>query len=318
MIHNHPYTERTRVHYILRLGNAELATKTCSSAPNRWHNLSPQHIWSLPKYLTQVNVRKDSEADIEVTRVTAYIWFFCNCHGGPDHFIQVGITRHHLGQDPVKASKLPIPEDIIARLNQGFGHWSEWLPVTPQAAFQDQVRPQPILPCPWIPNPHLIAKHPSLPTMQQLIDFEEKQKEATTTALPGAPPPRSFIKFDIENSYCERAQPHSQGYLYLIRIENTSMYTIGMSLDPEIRLQTLQAATPFPLCLLKTQGVQDMRSAEIILHRQFECQEVPHLNSISRWYNLGNDVDAVQTAFATTIRYAMILQLLTNDGYQYL
>ena len=71
-----------------------------------------------------------------------------------------------------------------------------------------------------------------------------------------------------------------------------------MSLDPDIRLRTLQTGNPHPLYLLTTQTVQDMRSAETNLHQQFETQRVPNLN-VREWFDLGDGTGEVQAAFAS-------------------
>lgn len=71
-----------------------------------------------------------------------------------------------------------------------------------------------------------------------------------------------------------------------------------MSLDPEVRLRTLQTGNPHPLYLLNKHTVQDMRSAEMDLHRQFETQRVPNFN-VREWFDLYDGTDEVQAAFAT-------------------
>jgi len=70
------------------------------------------------------------------------------------------------------------------------------------------------------------------------------------------------------------------------------------SLDPEIRLRTLQTGNPHLLYLLTTQAVQDMRSAEINLHQQFETLRVPNL-SVKEWFDFSDGTSEVETAFAT-------------------
>ena len=257
--------------------------------------------------MTHVKVRAAFEADIENPRVTAYIWFLCNGHGGPGHFVQMGIGRRHLGQGPIANGNLPIPEDMMVRLQQGFDHWFEWRPITLDAAFQDRVRQLPIPQPPYIPTLRRVTvDHPSFPLFQALIDTGDQQATAVTTAPPApvttaqpAPvisPPATEV--DLENLRRERTEPHSQGYIYLIHMENTTFYKIGMSLDPEIRLRTLQTGNPHPLNLLNTHTVQDMRSAEMDLHRQFETKRVPNLN-VREWFDLYDGTDEVQAAFAT-------------------
>ena len=256
--------------------------------------------------MTHVKVRAEFEADIENARVTAYIWFLCNGYGGPGHFVAVGIGRRHSGQGPVGNGTLRIPQDVMARLQQGFDHWFEWRPFSTDAAFQDRLRQLPIPHPPFIPTLRRVtAEHQSFPLFQDLINSEEQEQEqeqaaAATTALPTPvpTPPAIEVAVDLENIRREQAQPHSQGYVYLIRMENTTFFKIGMSLDPEIRLRTLQTGNPHPLRLLDIRAVPDMRSAEIGLHRRFETQRVPNLN-VREWFDLSHGADQVQTAFAT-------------------
>lgn len=301
----------TRAHYIVRVGNEGFATS--GKQLNHWHYLSPQHLWGLPRGINQVNVRAKFEADIEDPQVTTYIWFLCNGYGGPGHFVQVGIGRRHLGQGPVGNGNLPIPADVMARLQQGFDHWFEWRPVALNAAFQDKIRQLPI------PRPHyistlrsVIAGHPVFPLFQDLIDDEERQAATTTIVLPSATPGPSAIpmalpaaasaspaiEIDFENLRREQTEPHSQGYVYLIHMEGTMFYKIGMSLDPQIRLRTLQTGNPHPLQIFKTQAVEDMRSVEISLHGQFEAQRVPNAN-VREWFDFRDGTGEVETAFRT-------------------
>lgn len=258
--------------------------------------------------MTIVNVRAQFEADIEDPRVTAYIWFLCNGYGGPGHFVQVGIGRRHLGNGPAGNGDLPIPEDMMGRLQQGFDHWFEWRPVNPDAAFLARLRQLPIPQPAYIPTLRRVtADRPSFPLFEDLIDGEERQAAALTTtallaaqttALPAAAPTPPAIEVDLENLRREQTEPHSHGYIYLIHMERTPFYKIGMSLDPQIRLRTLQTGNPHPLYLLNTHAVPDMRSAEVGLHRRFESQRVPNLN-VREWFDFGDGTGEVEIAFST-------------------
>jgi len=295
-VHIHLHINMARAHYIVRVGNVGLAQTISPSAPNHWHYLSPQQLWGLPRGMTHVNVRAKFEADIENPHVTTYIWFLCNGHGGPGHFVRVGIGRRHLGQGPVENGDLPIPGDMMARLHQGFDHWFEWRPVTANAAFQDQVRQIPVPHPPYIPTLRRVTvDHPAFPLFQALIDNEEQRAAAVTNAPPAAAPTLPAIEADLENIRREGAEPHSRGHIYLIHMEGTTFYKIGMSLDPQIRLRTLQTGNPHPLYLLNTQAVPDMRSAEIGLHRQLEAQRVPNLN-VREWFDFSDGTGEVRTA----------------------
>lgn len=250
--------------------------------------------------MTHVNVRSEFEADIENPRVTAYIWFLCNGHGGPGHFVQVGIGRRCLAHGPVGNGNLPIPEDVMARLQEGFDHWFEWRPFSSNADFQDQLRQLPTPQPPFIPTLRRVTtEHPSFPRFQALINGEEHRAAAITTALPAAAAPTPpGIEVDLENIRREQTEPHSQGYIYMIHMEGTTFYKLGMSLDPQTRLRTLQTGNPYPLQILNTQAVPDMRSAETRLHQHFEAQRVPNL--IAReWFDFRHGTGEVETAFST-------------------
>ena len=301
-----------RAHYIVRVGNAGLAPKVSESAPNHWHYLSPQHLWGFPKTMTTVKVRAAFETDIENPSLTAYIWFLCNGHGGPGHFVQVGIGSHHLGNGPVgdgsSEGNRPIPADMMARLQQNFDHWFSWRPVSTNSAFQDRLRQLPIPHPPYIPTLRRVTeRHPSFPLFQDLIDIAEQQAAAAaaaaviTAVLPAsvtATTSPAIAEVDLENIRREQTEPHAEGYVYLIHMEDTTFYKIGMSLDPEMRLRTLQTGNPHTLYLVNRQAVRDMRGAEMDLHRRFERRRVPNV-CVREWFDLGEGTDEVDTAFAS-------------------
>lgn len=295
----------TREHYIVRVGNAGLASTVSQQAPNHWYYLSPQRIWGLPKGMNHVKVRASFMADLQNPQVTAYVWFLCNSHDGPGHFVQVGIGQPHLGRGPVGNGILPIPNDMMVRLQQGFDHWFEWRPVNPDAAFQDRVRQLPI------PLPHFIptlrrvtADHQSFPRFEALIGSAGTLRAAPTIqAAPVIQSSRADLiidptfEADLENIRREQAEPHSQGYIYLIHMDNTTFYKIGMSLEPAIRLRTLQTGNPSSLEIVNTQIVEDMRNSEMALHRQFEAHRVSNAR-VREWFNLDGVIDEVEMAFA--------------------
>ena len=299
-----------RAHYIVRVGNAGLAAKVSESAPNHWHYLSPQHIWGFPKTMTTIKVRAAFEADVDNTGITTYIWFLCNGHGGPGHFVQVGIGGRHLGNGPVGDGtgdgNRPIPADMMVRLQQGFDHWFEWRPVSTNSAFQDRLRQLPVPHPPYIPALRRVTEtHQSFPLFQDLVNIAEQQAAAAaaaaaiTAVLPAGVAPNTspaITEVDLENIRREQTEPHSEGYVYLIHMESTTLYKIGMSLDPEIRLRTLQTGNPHHLYLANRQAVRDMRGAEMDLHRRFEKRRVPNV-CVREWFDLAEGTAEVDTAF---------------------
>lgn len=275
---------------------------------NHWHYLAPQHLWGLPKGTPHVNVRAEFMADIANPRVTTYIWFLCNGHGGPGHFVQVGIGKRHVGNGPMaNGGDLLIPEDVMTRLRDGFDHWFNWDPINLDLSFQDQLRRIPAPKPAYIPTLRRVAAdHPSLPAFESLLEGEDDQPELSlgeeTLFVGSSPratsPPAANIEIDLENLRREQAEPSSQGYVYLIHMDGTSFYKIGMSLDPQLRLRTLQTGNPRALLLRNAQAVLDMRSAEHSLHRRFEADRVP--NPIAReWFDFAGGADDVDIVFGT-------------------
>ena len=318
------HAHMVRAHYIVRVGNDGLSRTVNENAPNHWYYLSPQHLWGFPTRLKQVNVRAKFEAEMKDSRVTVFIWFLCNSVGGPGRFVQVGIAKHRSVRGPVANAECPIPPDMMAGLRQGFDHWFEWRPVSSDAAFHNQLRQIPV-PLPhYIPTLRYIkSDHTSFPAFQALIDGEVRRVKAVRAGQPEvavqtAPPAadrqgtlptsrqnaatvtarttRRVIEVDLENIRRENVDPHAPGHVYLIRMEGTSFHKIGMSLDPEIRLRTLQTGNPQPLSIVNRRAVQDMRSAELSLHRQFETQRVPNPN-VREWFDFGNGTHVVNAAF---------------------
>ncbi|MCJ1408012.1 hypothetical protein MMC19_002085 [Ptychographa xylographoides] len=284
-------------------------------AVNHWYYLSPQYLWGFPKGMTHVKVRANFEADIENPHVTTYIWFLCNGYGGPGHFVQLGIGMRHLGQGPVRNGSLPIPQDVMDRLQQGFDHWFEWQPVTLDANFQNQVLQLPIPKPTFIPTLRRVtADHLSFPLFEAILDDEERRIAAiaaTSLAAASASSASTIktaainidiqtIENDLENLRREQSEPRSQGHIYLIHMKGTMFYKIGMSLDPQLRMRTLQTGNPHPLQILTTQLVQDMRGAEINLHRQFEGHRVPNLN-VREWFDFSDGIGEVEAAFDTLL-----------------
>ena len=99
---------------------------------------------------------------------------------------------------------------------------------------------------------------------------------------------------DLGNLQREQDEPRSKGYVYLIFMAHTAFYKIGMSLDPRIRLQTLQTGNPRALRLVRTRAVGDMRGAESGLHGRFEAWRVLDVDS-REWFELESE-DLVREA----------------------
>ncbi|KAL8711434.1 MAG: hypothetical protein Q9220_004092 [cf. Caloplaca sp. 1 TL-2023] len=256
-------------HYIVRVGNEGFANKSSSRTPNHWHYLSPQHLWGLPKDMPHVKVRAEFIEKIENPRIATYIWFLCNGHNGPGHFVQAGIGRRHVDNGPVANGPIPIPSEVMARLQQGFDHWFNWRPVTLDGAFLNRLRRIPAPVPTFIPTLRRVTTtHASLPLFQALLhdDAEEQETVAvaptTPAAAAAAASTAAAVEADLKNLQREDNEPNSQGCVYLIHMKGTAFYKIGMSLDPQLRLRTLQTGNPCTLQLQDSRVVKDMRSAD--------------------------------------------------------
>ena len=317
-----------RAHYIVRIGNEAFARTPSASAPNHWHYLSPQHLWGFPKAMTVVNVRGRFIADIEDAATVVYIWFLCNGHGGRvGRFVAVGIgtglssngpaanPNPNPNPNPSSASETEtgleeqavrmIPDDVMQRLRHGFDHWFTWQPVRfDEAGLQERLSRIPAPKPTYIPTLRRVtAEHESFPAFEALIEAQQR-----LYPLPPPLPPPSLpspggvnatsIMLDLGNLQREQDEPRSKGYVYLVGMADTAFYKIGMSLDPRIRLQTLQTGNPRALRLVKTRAVGDMRGAESGLHRRFEAWRVLDVDS-REWFELESEelVKEVETAF---------------------
>ena len=304
-----------RAYYIVRVGNDGLARKITPSSTDHWHYLSAQHLWGFPKTMSLVHKRDQFESDIKNPTVTTYIWFLCNGHGGKGHFVQIGIGRRLISNGPRQDGPRTIPDDTMQRLHDEFDHWFDFEPLSTDEGFEDRVRQLPI------PQPtyratlrHVTNEHPSYPMFEDFINSERHSQHPIAPLLP---PPQAQApviqvgpqapsrlptqtrttsksatleeeEVDVQNHRREYSSPHGPGSIYLIHMSDSTFYKIGMSLDPHIRLSTLQTGNPNALVLLKTRTVTDMRTAEMGLHRLFDAYKVPN-ESVREWFDFTAD-----------------------------
>ena len=303
-----------RAHYTVKIGGRERAATLTFRAPDHWYYLSPQHLWGFKGDMSDIgSVHRQFEADINNPETTTYIWFLSKREGRSGyHVVQAGIGRRLSGQGPVGNGNPPIPNDVMEYFQRRFDYWLEWQPVDSSAEFQNQTRLVPF-PSGSLPTLQKITTdHPSFVELEGLIDAEQRGAETTlaattapataaaatetVAALPTAIQDPPAIEVDLDHFRREQTSPHSQGFIYLIHMEDTNFFNIGMSLDPEIRLRTLQTGNPHALYLIDTREVQDMRSAESSLHRQFEGQRVIN-SSVREWFEFEDGADEVRKLF---------------------
>ncbi|KAL8953766.1 MAG: hypothetical protein Q9222_000383 [Ikaeria aurantiellina] len=249
--------------------------------------------------MPHVKVRAEFMVNIENPRITTYIWFLCNGHNGPGHFVQAGIGRRHIGNGPVANGPTPIPSEVMARLQQGFDHWFNWRTVTLDGAFLNRLQKIPAPVPTFIPTLRRVATtHASLPLFEALLHGDEEQYHTVASVSTTPPMTAAAMEADYKNLQREQDEPSSQGFVYLIHMEGTAFYKRGMSLDPQLRLRTLQTGSPNTLRVQSAQAVGDMRSAESTLHQEFHDRKVANLHA-TEWFEFGDDAGTAEAALKT-------------------
>ncbi|KAI4140421.1 MAG: hypothetical protein L6R39_005806 [Caloplaca ligustica] len=248
--------------------------------------------------MPHVKVRAQFMADIDDPAVVRYIWFLCNGHDGPGHFVQLGIGERHSGNGPMANGQRPIPTEVMARLQQGFDHWFNWVSVCDDPAFQDKLHEIPAPVPTFIPTLRRVTQeHSSLPAFQALLARPELRPQVGPRTIHSSEDEATITETDLKNLRREQTEPSSEGFVYLIHMEGTTLYKIGMSLDPQIRLRTLQTGNPHTLTICRTQLVSDMRSAESQLHSRFGAQRIVNTNAME-WFDFERNIERVEPAFS--------------------
>ncbi|MCJ1310168.1 hypothetical protein MMC25_003829 [Agyrium rufum] len=137
----------------------------------------------------------------------------------------------------------------------------------------------------------VISQIPQVPEQPVRKPFPPPPPPTPSTSTTSRPAPRA-IEIELENIRAEAIDPHGPGHIYLIHQEGSSSYKIGMSLDPAVRLRTLQTGNPKLLSLVTTRAVEDMRSAEVRLHRRFEGRRV-ETQTVREWFDFGGVLSEV-------------------------
>ena len=286
-----------REHYIIRVGNQRFAQSSSPQVTNHWHYLSPQHLWGFPKTMTTVKVRARFLADIAAPDTTAYIWFLCNSHGGqPGRFVQLATGVRDQGSGPIADGELPIPDPVMARLRDGFDHWFRWQPVPLDVSLREKLATIPAPTPTYIPTlRHVSGTHSSFPAFEALI--HDVEQHSGVASVPSPVTEAEAVELDLRNLRREHGAPHAGGYVYLIHMADTAFYKIGMSLDPEMRLRTLQTGNPHRLRIVRVSAVRDMRAAESGLHERFETCRVRDVDA-REWFEFPDGgVGEVEGAF---------------------
>ena len=289
-----------RAHYIIRVGFGaeDLAPNSVDDTGNQWFFLLGQNLGGFPRDLPQTEPLTQFEADLDNPHVSVYVYFLSSWNNVTmKRFIEAGIARRNLGNGPnpkaVVKGNIPVPMEMTMRLQQNFGHWFDWDPVD-GGEFRKRVRALQGPPPSYSSMlQHVTAGHDSFKLFEGLFGY---QVESHTTiappasllppTLPSTLPPNDppLVQHDLENEVCEHSNPHGNGYIYLIHMCGTPFLKIGMSLDPETRLRTLQTGNPCLLQIINTWAVGDMRTVELSLHQQFAAKRVEN-ESVREWFD---------------------------------
>ena len=68
----------------------------------------------------------------------------------------------------------------------------------------------------------------------------------------------------------------------------TPFLQIGMSLEPQNRLRTLQAGNPRLLQIVSTWALRDMRSTEMSIHQNYNSKRVEN-EIVREWFDFGQE-----------------------------
>lgn len=85
-----------------------------------------------------------------------------------------------------------------------------------------------------------------------------------------------------------------KGYVYLIRAVGTNNYKIGVTRnDPQHRLAGLKTGSPHELCVIQSAYVENYKSKESWLHKEFHCYQMN-----GEWFSFdGDSLVQVKMAF---------------------
>ncbi|KAG6994083.1 hypothetical protein G7Y79_00047g083090 [Physcia stellaris] len=144
-------------------------------------------------------------------------------------------------------------------------------------------------------HPHAPARS-SFPAFEALI--HDVEQHSGVASVPSPVTEAEAVELDLRNLRREHGAPHAEGYVYLIHMADTAFYKIGMSLDPGMRLRTLQTGNPHRLSIVRVSAVGDMRAAESGLHGRFERWRVRDVDA-REWFQFtdGGGVGEVEGAF---------------------
>ena len=285
-----------RAHYIIRVsfGVENVAPYSADDTANQWFFLLGQNLGGFPRDLPQTEPLTQFEADLDDPHVSVYVYFITSWNNViQKRFIDAGIARRNIGNGPnpkaVVKGNISVPTEMTMRLRQNFDHWFNWDPVD-GGEFRERVRALQGPPPSYSSMlQHVTGGHDSFKLFEGL--FGHQVESHTTIAppassLPPTLPPNDppLMQRDLENEVREHKNPHSKGYIYLIHMCGTQFLKIGMSLDPETRLHTLQTGNPCLLQIINTWAVGDMRTVEMSLHQQFAAKRVEN-ESVREWFD---------------------------------
>ena len=288
----------TEVTWFVRVDYAKKDHGIFNGALACWKSLVPQRIWGFPRSVTRLETYAEFKADIDDPRTQVYIVFLYVIAGAETLLLQLGNGKPHVGQGPRTDGPFSIKDVAMDRFRNWIDQWFEWQPIFSDAASRNYIESHKL---PDLDGLQGLMKSKYTPAwLSQNANGKDEHvvtTDALRTLLPTIQLTRQGGKADPEKVLREQIQSGSRGFLYLIHIENTSFYKIGSSVDPELRIRTLQTGNPLFLQLVKTQIVENMRRAEAVLHKQFVSQKISNPRA-REWFDLmGNQVQAVLDAF---------------------
>lgn len=99
------------------------------------------------------------------------------------------------------------------------------------------------------------------------------ERQSMTPSIPVAAPPAPRY-----------AKKPACGFIYLIRIGDSTKYKIGLSLNPSRRLSQLEKSSPYEMTLVHVVIVDDMVKAERSLHEKYKARRIR-----GEWFDLSKE-----------------------------
>jgi len=261
-------------HWIIRTGHPE---------SNNWTFLEGHRFWGFPNAGNQY---QDFQTRINAGQMI-YVWFL---HRAPQHrtFAKTGRIIRIVNHFPRPDN---IPLEVYNHLQNHYTSWFEWESIevpfdTINTQNYRQLRSLQLIQGETL-NQRLI-----FPQMQDMVANELPGDQILGNIIPQPEVNHNAVQLDIlQQDYIdaesERAQPNGPGSIYVVRMTGTQWVKIGMANNVQIRLATLQTASPALLIVFRERAFNQMK----FLYKQRLHTRLAAWRTLGEWFCLGPNQD---------------------------